>query len=746
MIKFLSYKFQSKSVITFLAMCAMCVTSSFALADSQKFLFINKDNVKTKVNIVNTSKKDSNVTLNVIGNNKKSIKEEINVAKVSKKEVSIDLLKNISKINSGNKKVESGILDIKSDSKDAFVNIKYLFKNDKGKINSTVNYNENEITNSKSYFVINKFIYENLKNVKLYFYNLDDSDFEGKIERYSSIGKLEGTQKIGKVKKGEEKVFDFGNALEDTFVVIPSRKQKYVSYIKLEYKNGKIDIIKPNSTFKKTTLLKSEGILTLFNTSKNYMLVGYEVYDKGKLEFEGEFAFIPKQQKFIDLGEQTSSLEFPIIRLVSSNLNNDDKFQNSQIVASINTKIKKKNIVNNFKNIKGEVGVKFTTFYDASVDKNSYLNVCNEEERDANITIKSKKGDLELDVKANDILQVPLSEIVENAKKNEVLNIESENANVSLSFDDLKNGNKKANISVLKSKSVKDLFVNQKVFSFDDSISTSNSNVNKKANFKGLVESDIKTLQDKNLGFNENQQEKIEQSVNDFLNDTSNGTQNNGGNETQDNKGNGTQNDNTDNNSIARCPDRKVNEEQCMGVSNDCGYKCPQNSTMSRIVCNLVGNNQITTVTRITCPCDSGFVDTGTSCEKCKDDEVIQDGKCVQCKGNGLFIRDGKCKKCKEGRYYNGEKCVVCEGYYNEGLNKCIPCSDFNMSWDYENNKCICIDGFERNERCIPCGNGKRTGDGKSCKCDDGYKFTNNLDIGCEKIECEGDDRFINGN
>ena len=108
MIKFLSCKFNFKltSVILFMCMYAICVTSSFALGDSQKLLYINKDNVKTKVNIVNSSKKDTNVTINVTGNNKKSIKEEFSVDKLSKKEVSIDLLKDISKIDDKNKKLK----------------------------------------------------------------------------------------------------------------------------------------------------------------------------------------------------------------------------------------------------------------------------------------------------------------------------------------------------------------------------------------------------------------------------------------------------------------------------------------------------------------------------------------------------------------------------------------------------------------------------------------------------------------
>ena len=78
--------------------------------------YINKDNVKTKVNIINTSKNDTDVTINVTGNNKKSIKEEFSVDKLSKKEVSIDLLKDISKIDDKNKKIESGVLDVKSDN------------------------------------------------------------------------------------------------------------------------------------------------------------------------------------------------------------------------------------------------------------------------------------------------------------------------------------------------------------------------------------------------------------------------------------------------------------------------------------------------------------------------------------------------------------------------------------------------------------------------------------------------------
>ena len=426
---------------------------------------------KTEVNIVNSSKKDTNVTINVTGNNKKSIKEEFSVDKLSKKEVSIDLLKDISKIDDKNKKIESGVLDVKSDNgKDSYVSVSYSFKNNQGNIDSVVDYKENEIKSSKSYFIINKFIYEKLEKAKLYLYNLDDKDFEGKIERYSSIGKLKDTLEVEKIKKGEEQVFDFGKAKEDTYVIIPNDKQKYIAFIKLEYKNGKIDIIKPSKTFKKTALIKSEGVLTLFNTSKDYILVGYEVYDKGNLEFQGEFAFIPKQQKFIDLGDQTNYLESPIIRLVSSNLNKNGKFKNSKIVAQVNTKIKKKNLVNNFKNIKGEAGVKFTSLYDSSTDKKSFLNIYNEEGKDANVTVKSKKGDLSLSIKSNDILQVPLKEVVKNVKENEVLNVESEDTNISLSFDNLKKGNKKSNINVLKSHNIKDLLVNQTVYAFNNTV------------------------------------------------------------------------------------------------------------------------------------------------------------------------------------------------------------------------------------------------------------------------------------
>ena len=69
-----------------MCMYAISVTSSFAISDSKKFLYINKDNVKTKVNIINTSKNDTDITINVTGNNKKSIKEEFSVDKLSKKE------------------------------------------------------------------------------------------------------------------------------------------------------------------------------------------------------------------------------------------------------------------------------------------------------------------------------------------------------------------------------------------------------------------------------------------------------------------------------------------------------------------------------------------------------------------------------------------------------------------------------------------------------------------------------------
>ena len=54
-----------------MCMYAISVTSSFAISDSKKFLYINKDNVKTKVNIINTSKNDTDITINVTGNNKK---------------------------------------------------------------------------------------------------------------------------------------------------------------------------------------------------------------------------------------------------------------------------------------------------------------------------------------------------------------------------------------------------------------------------------------------------------------------------------------------------------------------------------------------------------------------------------------------------------------------------------------------------------------------------------------------------
>ena len=253
--KFSSYKFSSKSIIAFIYMLTVSVTSSFAISDSKKFLYINKDNVKTKVNIINTSKNDTDVTINVTGNNKKSIKGEFSVDKLSKKEVSIDLLKDISKIDDKNKKIESGVLDVKSDNgKDSYVSVFYSFKNNQGNIDGVVDYKENEIKSSKSYFIINKFIYEKLEKAKLYLYNLDDKDFEGKIERYSSIGKLKDTLEVEKIKKGEEQVFDFGKAKEDTYVIIPNDKQKYIAFIKLEYKNGKIDIIKPSKTFKKTAL------------------------------------------------------------------------------------------------------------------------------------------------------------------------------------------------------------------------------------------------------------------------------------------------------------------------------------------------------------------------------------------------------------------------------------------------------------------------------------------------------------
>ena len=51
---------------------------------------------------------------------------------------------------------------------------------------------------------------------------------------------MKDTLEVEKIKKGEERVFDFGKAKEDTYVIIPSDKQKYIAFIKLEYKNGKV--------------------------------------------------------------------------------------------------------------------------------------------------------------------------------------------------------------------------------------------------------------------------------------------------------------------------------------------------------------------------------------------------------------------------------------------------------------------------------------------------------------------------
>lgn len=738
--------------------------------DGKKFLLMNNDKVSTTINVVNKSlRNNSNIKVSVFENSKEIILKELILEKESKASINLKETQNISKVKS-----QYIIGRFFPNNSDVYFNVEYSFKNDNGKVSSTINYNEEDFQTGKSYFVVNKFIYPKLKNVKIYLYNVDDSDFEGTLERYQTIGKFKSKEEFSKIKKGEEKVFDFKKAAQGTFVINPKNKTKYIAFLKLEYKNGKFEIVKPSDTFKKTSLLKSEGVLTLVNTSDDYMLLGYEVYDKGVLNFKGEFAFIPKAQKFIDLGDQTSHLESPVIRLLSSNINKSNKFKDSLIAAQINTKIKRKNLSYNFRNIKGEAGTKLTLGYNFKEDRNGYLNLYNEEDEDAKVKIvtDSNKNALELEVKANDILQVPLNEVLKgsnnyNNKETGIINVESTNQkNISVKLESLKQGEKEGLINVLRAKNIRallnsntdDFLVDAPNEPFEGTTSTTQS-INKKLNFKATSTSSVvKELIDKWLGFSKEQIKKIQEAT-ERLAEEKGDSRDNGEDLIKELECTPRQRviNNGSENKCKDCPSNSHREKNDpFHCACDVGYSlkaiksgnkeikkcektnetCPENSTFNKDTgrCNCLfgycenknGNNYT---------CENYFENVeiyfeinehgNKVCKKCGENEV-SDGNNYGCKCKSGFGRapNNTCIECDVVGGNTGEcKCKASEGYYwkrEKEKYTCARCDDNNY---ISQGKCVMCEGTVINHTiCKECGDGGKWNNNlKQCECDPGY-------------------------
>ena len=416
-------------------------SAAFGANFKEDFLWINTDKTKTKITCVNVGSYDNKVNVKFVFKNK--LNEKISIKKTielgEEKEFSIsDFNSNDSNINK--LKVPFGNLSIYSDSVDAVCVVSYDFLKksnnkisnvDNSLIDSIINLGSLDIRDNNSYFIYNNFLYKNVKYVRLYIYNLSKNKFDANLKRYNESGKTIKEKSIS-ISPSERKILRYSGKSNESFVLGPkSNNVKYISYMALEFNDGSIFTFLPLQKFHETSFLKSQGLLSMFNTSSKQKKLSYKVYDGGNLKYEDDFIFEPYTQKFVNLERLTKNLELPIIKF--------GKFDNSKnfIVGSL-----VKNDKNNFNQIRfvdkrNNVGTHNISYYNFT-ENEGVMNVFNESSKDGSLKIAFLScKEINLKLQKNSLVQVPLNNILKNKdlKGNVIINSEFP---FSINFENLK--------------------------------------------------------------------------------------------------------------------------------------------------------------------------------------------------------------------------------------------------------------------------------------------------------------------
>lgn len=433
---------------SFLILTVIFTNNLFAANFKEDFLWINTDSTKTKISCINVGSYENQVKVKFVFSNK--LNEKISTTETlgvgEKREFLVSDF-NSDKNNINKLKVQFGNLSIYSDSIDAVCSVSYDFlKNNNKKtlksndslVASTLNLEYFDIGEKNAFFIFNQFLYKNVKNVRLYIYNLSKNKFDADLKRYDENGKTIKERSVS-VLSSERKIFRYNAKTNQTFIVSPKDENaKYVSYMVLEFNDGSVFAILPLQKFSETSFLNAKGLLSMFNTSKKQKKILYKVYSNGKLLYEDNFTFEPHTQKFINLDSLTKNVELPIIKFGT--------FDNSRnfIVGSLI-----KNDKNNFDQIrlvdkKNSVGTHNISYYDVT-NNEGVLNIFNESSVDNNVKVAFLNGkEFNLKIKKDSLVQVPLNKVLENKnlKGNVIVNSDSP---FSLNFESLK-GSEKSNI------------------------------------------------------------------------------------------------------------------------------------------------------------------------------------------------------------------------------------------------------------------------------------------------------------
>ena len=479
----------SKLFIYVICICNIFSTS-FAFAEdisNNELLWVNSQTINSTTNIYNISKtKSINGKLNFLVNNEQVIQKDFSINANDKISIDTNSVLKASNINEN-----SGIVTFSiDDANSLYKSVDFNYYSNNSKNMTVVNFLDSEILSDNSYFIYDKYLYPNVRSLKLYIYNLTSKNFEGNIKVYNKVGELYKVKEIQSIEKGNGSLIEFNKDTEGTFHIIPNGESKYIIFLVLESENNKISILKPLSSFVKSSFLNASEVLSLSNISNEYTQIGYEVYDKGVKKFNGYLSFVPYSQKFLSLDSQLSSLEMPIIKLFNYYSKDNDNV-NKYFVANINLKPDSVKVVNNFSNEQKVAGIDLINEYNITSNGNYVLNIFNEDNKETQVSIINFSDDnyLKLSIKANDFIQVPLAEVVKDGSKKGLIYINSNNSNISSYIENWEKNNINTQGYVLNRKNV-----------------TSSTNIDANNDTKGK-------LVDNAEGFSKAQQEYLENKI-----------------------------------------------------------------------------------------------------------------------------------------------------------------------------------------------------------------------------------------
>ncbi|OMJ91055.1 hypothetical protein SteCoe_6525 [Stentor coeruleus] len=143
-----------------------------------------------------------------------------------------------------------------------------------------------------------------------------------------------------------------------------------------------------------------------------------------------------------------------------------------------------------------------------------------------------------------------------------------------------------------------------------------------------------------------------------------------------------------------------------------CGYYCSSCTSSACTTCSVLNSSPSTGVD---CACDSGYTDSGTSCDYCNG--YVSSNICYPCGNLCNSCTSLTCTSCVAYSTASGIDCFCNSGYVDSG-SSCDPCSGYvllNTCYPCGNlcNSCT-------SSACTSCAN-HSTANGISCICDNGY-------------------------